>query len=144
MRFLTTYGRAISLLGREWRTGALLASANLAIAGIAFLDPVLFGWVVDLLTRSTQLPTDQLWPQAVRLLGTWAAVGLTGIVASMLVALLADRMAHRARKHEMARFFGHALALPPAFHGQMHSGALMRIFFSGADSLFGLWLGFFR
>ena len=144
MRFLTVYGRVLSLLRPERRTGALLALANLALAGVGFLDPVLFGRVVDLLSRSADYPPGELWGAAARLLGLWGALGLGGIAAGMAVALMADRMAHRARSREMGLFFGHALALPPSFHGATHSAGLMRIFLSGSETLFGLWLGFFR
>ncbi|HEX2941522.1 MAG TPA: glucan ABC transporter ATP-binding protein/ permease [Rhodopila sp.] len=144
MHFLKVYGRVIGLFRAEWRAGVLLAVANLAIAGVAFLEPVLFGRVIDLLSRSTDMAVADLWHQATGLLGVWAAVGLGSIGASMAVALMADRLAHRARKREMQAFFTHALSLPPAFHGARHSGALMRVFLSGSDTLFGLWLGFFR
>ena len=144
MHFLKVYGRAIGLLRPDWRIAMLLALANLAIAGVAFVDPILFGQVIDLISHAASIPGDQLWDRATELLVPWAAVGLGSIVASMAVALLADRMAHRARKREMGQFFSHALNLPPAFHGATHSGALMRIFQSGAETLFGLWLGFFR
>ncbi|HQT77606.1 MAG TPA: hypothetical protein PLD10_11195, partial [Rhodopila sp.] len=53
MHFLKVYGRVIGLFRAEWRAGVLLAVANLAIAGVAFLEPVLFGRVVQLLSRST-------------------------------------------------------------------------------------------
>jgi len=144
MHFLKVYGRAIGLLRPDWRIAMLLALANLAIAGVAFVDPILFGQVIDLISHAASIPGNQLWDRATGLLVPWAAVGLGSIVASMTVALLADRMAHRARKREMGQFFSHALNLPPAFHGATHSGALMRIFQSGAETLFGLWLGFFR
>src|SRR5215211_8424566 len=84
MRFLKVYGRVISLLGPEWRTGALLALANLAIAGVGFLDPILFGRVIDLLSHAAEIPFGQLWDRAAGLLGPWAAVGLGSIGASMM------------------------------------------------------------
>ena len=144
MHFLKVYARVLGLFRTEWRAGLLLGLANLAIAAVAFLEPVLFGRVVELLSRSASLATDVLWHQATNLLGVWAAVGLGSIGASMAVALMADRLAHRARKREMQAFFTHALGLPPAFHGGTHSGVLMRVFLTGSDILFGLWLGFFR
>jgi len=144
MRFLQVYGRVIGMLRPEWRTGAMLVLANLAIAAIGFLDPVLFGRVIDLLSHSSSIPEDDLWARSARLLGLWAALGIGSIVAGMAVALMADRMAHRVRKREMASFFFHALALPQAFHGKIHSGKLMRIFQAGSETTFGLWLGFFR
>ena len=144
MHMLKVYGRVLGLLRPEWRRCASMLACSLAIAAIGFLDPVLFGRVVDLLSRSASLPMEQLWAEAGSLLGLWAVVGLAGIGAGMAVALVADRMAHRARMREMGRFFSHALSLPAAFHGKVHSGALMRILTSGTDTLFHLWLGFFR
>ena len=44
----------------------------------------------------------------------------------------------------MSRFFGHVLALPLSFHGDTHSGRLMKMMISGSDALFALWLTFFR
>ena len=36
------------------------------------------------------------------------------------------------------------LSLPLSFHGDIHSGRLMKIMLGGSDSLFGLWLTFFK
>ncbi|MFC3127592.1 glucan ABC transporter ATP-binding protein/ permease [Pseudoroseomonas globiformis] len=144
MQMLQVYARVLGLLRPEWRRCAVMLPCGLAIAGIGFLEPVLFGWVVDLLFRASGLTSGQLWAEAASLLGLWAMVGLTGIAAGMAVALMADRMAHRARMREMGHFFSHALTLPAAFHGRVHSGALMRILTTGTESLFQLWLGFFR
>ena len=44
----------------------------------------------------------------------------------------------------MGRFFEHVLSLPLSFHGETHSGRLMKIMLSGTDGLFGMWLVFFR
>jgi ATP-binding cassette subfamily B protein len=44
----------------------------------------------------------------------------------------------------MTEYFEHILQLPLSFHGSVHSGRLMKIMVSGTDSLWWLWLGFFR
>jgi ATP-binding cassette subfamily B protein len=44
----------------------------------------------------------------------------------------------------MARYFRHVLSLPPAFHRDRQSGKLLKMMLSGADSLFWMWLSFFR
>ena len=74
----------------------------------------------------------------------WAAVGIGGIVANIVVSLQADRMAHRRRLGAMATFFEHVLVLPFAFHHGQHSGRLLKIMLTGVDHLFGIWLSFFR
>ena len=71
MRFLKTYGRVLGLLGRDIRIAGFLAFANLMVAGLQFLDPVLFGRVVNLLSRSDNLPQSQMWHEAAMLLGIW-------------------------------------------------------------------------
>ena len=44
----------------------------------------------------------------------------------------------------MTEYFEHILQLPLSFHGGIHSGRLMKVMLTGTDSLWGLWLGFFR
>jgi ATP-binding cassette subfamily B protein len=71
-------------------------------------------------------------------------LGLFTITSSTLVAFYADRLAHRRRQVVVTRYFEHVLQLPLAFHGEVHSGRLMKIMLQGADTLWALWLGFFR
>ena len=70
--------------------------------------------------------------------------GLFTIVCGALIALHADRLAHRRRHVVMTNYFEHILQLPLSFHGGVHSGRLMKIMLTGTDSLWWLWLGFFR
>jgi ATP-binding cassette subfamily B protein len=144
MRFFKIYGRVLGLLGRDIRIAGFLAFANLMVAGLQFLDPVLFGRVVNLLGQSDKLPHDQLWHTAAILLGVWVAVGIGGIVSNIVVALQTERLAHRHRIKSMGRYFQHVLALPLSFHGGTHSGRLIKGMLSGTDGLFATWLVFFR
>ncbi len=144
MRFLRTYGRVIGLLGRDIRVAGFLAFANLIVAGLQFLDPVLFGRVVNLLSHSDSMARSDLWHQAVILLGIWAAVGVGGIVSNIAVSLQTERLAHRHRIKSMGRYFSHVLSLPLSFHGDTHSGRLIKSMLTGTDGLFGTWLVFFR
>jgi ATP-binding cassette subfamily B protein len=144
MVFLRLYLRVLAELGPERRLAALLAGANVLLAFLTFLEPVLFGRVVDTLAGSATRPPAEVWSATLTLLGLWAAVGLGGIVANILVALQSDRLAHRNRLAAMARYFRHVLTLPLSFHGDTHSGRLLKIMLSGADNMFWVWLGFFR
>ncbi len=71
-------------------------------------------------------------------------IGFTGVVANIFIALHADRLAHRRRLAAMAEFFEHAVALPPNFLGEQHSGRVMKVMLRGTDQLFSMWLSFFR
>jgi ATP-binding cassette, subfamily B, beta-glucan exporter len=144
MRFVKVYGRVLGLLGRDIRIAGFLAFANLMVAGLQFLDPVLFGRVVNLLSSSDQVPHNELWHQAAMLLGIWVAIGIGGILSNIAVALQTERLAHRHRIKSMGRYFQHVLGLPLSFHGGTHSGRLMKSMLSGTDGLFGTWLVFFR
>jgi len=144
MHFFRLYGRVLGLLAADRWVAFGLTFAALALAGLSFLEPVLFGRVVDLLSRSERLTSEQLWSEALALLTLWGAVGLSGIGAAVAVALLSDRMAHRNRLLVMGRYFEHVLSLPLSFHGDTQSGRLMKIMLMGSDNLFGLWLSFFR
>jgi ATP-binding cassette, subfamily B, beta-glucan exporter len=144
MRFFRVYGRVLGLLGRDIRVAGFLALANLIVAALQFLDPVLFGRVVNLLARSDHMAPNTLWHEAVILLGVWVAVGIGGIVSNIAVALKTERLAHHHRITSMSRYFRHVLTLPLSFHGRTHSGRLIKAMLSGTDGLFGSWLVFFR
>jgi ATP-binding cassette subfamily B protein len=117
----------------------MLAIANLAIAATQFAEPMLFGRVIDSLTGK---PGD--WHALVPLLAAWIVLGLFNIMAGTLIALFADRLAHRQRHFVLSDYFQHTLQLPLAYHGDVHSGRLMKVMLQGTDSLWSLWLGFFR
>ncbi|QQS13767.1 MAG: glucan ABC transporter ATP-binding protein/ permease [Rhodospirillales bacterium] len=144
MGFVSIYARVLGLLRPERGLAWILALANIAVAGLQFLEPVLFGKVIDILTGAAGRPNADVWDDALRLLAVWIAIGIGGVIASIVVSLHADRMAHRNRLSAMARYFEHVLALPFAFHNEQHSGRLLKIMLQGVDNLFGLWLSFFR
>jgi ATP-binding cassette subfamily B protein len=144
MRFLRVYGRVLGVLGRDLRIAAVLTAANVAVAALQFLDPVLFGRVVNLLWQSDHVAPGSLWSQAVMLLAIWASVGVAGIVSNIVVSVQTERLAHRNRLKAMGGYFNHVLTLPPSFHGDTHSGRLIKTMISGTDGLFGTWLVFFR
>ena len=144
MDFLRIYGRVIGLLRPERRLAITLAVANVVVASLAYLEPVLFGRIVDVLAKGSTQPASETWAQSIRLLAIWGGVGLVGVIANILVSLNADRLAHRRRLAAMALFFEHVLSLPPAFHHESHSGRVLKIMLGGVDNLFGVWLAFFR
>jgi glucan exporter ATP-binding protein len=144
MRFLRTYGRVLLFLGRDVRVAGGLAGASLLIAGLQFLDPMLFGRVVSLLSQSDHIPAASFWHQALLLLAVWAAVGVVGIGGNIFVSVQTERLSHRHRIAAMSKYFRHVLTLPLSFHGEAHSGRVIKTMLSGTDALFGTWLVFFR
>ncbi|MBC7431070.1 MAG: glucan ABC transporter ATP-binding protein/ permease [Rubritepida sp.] len=144
MKFIRLYARVLKLLAADRRVAIGLALSAVLLAGLQFVEPIIFGRVIDLLTRSDRMTDGAVWAEALGLLVLWAGVGLTGIASNVAVCLLADRMAHRNRLVQMSRFFEHVLSLPLAFHGDVQSGRLMKVMLVGSSNLFGTWLAFFR
>src|SRR6187431_3101770 len=143
MSMLRLYTRVLELLGKEARLGWILAFANLLLAAAQFAEPVLFGRIVDVLSgkpASGVLASSSPWP----LLAAWAVFGLFTIVCGAVVALNADKLAHRQRQAVLTDYFEHIMQLPLTFHTGTHSGRLMKVMLNGTDALWRLWLAFFR
>src|SRR5207244_6622897 len=119
MSFLRLYTRVLQLLGKEARLGWILAGANLLLAATQFAEPVLFGRIVDVLSGNpptgvsgpaspSSAWSSSPWP----LLAAWVAFGLFTIGCGALVALHADRLAHRQRQAVLTTSFEHIIQLP--------------------------------
>jgi ATP-binding cassette subfamily B protein len=144
MRFLRVYARVLGLLRPDRGVAIGLVIANLLVMGFQFAEPVLFGRVINLLAQSDTMTNKSVIHGAVVLLAIWAGIGLVSIGANIMLAVQAERLAHRNRLSAMARYFRHVLSLPPAFHRDRQSGRLLKMMLSGADGLFWMWLSFFR
>jgi ATP-binding cassette, subfamily B, beta-glucan exporter len=135
MTILQVYRRALSLLAVERGLTIWVALSGIAVAAVQLAEPVLFGRVVDALSRGQEaFPT----------IGLWAALGLFGIVASVVVAVVADRLAHRQRLSALGLAFERAIILPISYHAEKGSGAVVRTILAGTDALFWNWLSFLR
>src|SRR4051794_31445591 len=135
MGLIRIYLRALGLLASEKWLAFGLILANAAIAVVHLAEPLLFGRVVDAIASGQT---------AMSLIGLWAALGVFGIIASVLVAVASDRMAHRQRLAAMERAFERSITLPISYHAERGSGAVVRMVLAGTDSLFGTWLAFMR
>lgn len=129
------YKRGLLMLAPEKALALTLALAGVVIAVIQLAEPILFGRVVDALSKGGG---------AFPIIALWAALGLFGIVANVLVAVYSDRLAHRRRLAIMADVYERALALPQSYHAARGSGTVIRTIVSGCSSLFWLWLGAMR
>jgi glucan exporter ATP-binding protein len=135
MNLIRTYLRALGMLATEKWLAIGLVLANIAIGLVQLAEPVLFGRVVDALAGG-----EEAFP----LIGLWAALGLFSILASVVVAVAADRLAHRQRLAALSQAFERAITLPVSYHAERGSGSVVRTLLAGTDALFGLWLTFMR
>ncbi len=135
MQLVRIYFRALGMLSSERALTLVLVLAGIAIAVVQLAEPVLFGRVVDALSKG-----DKAFP----IIGIWAVLGFFNIVASTALAVLADRLAHRQRLAAMGTAFERAITLPISYHAEQGSGRLVRVMLAGTDQLFALWLSFLR
>ncbi|MFN3481398.1 MAG: glucan ABC transporter ATP-binding protein/ permease [Rhabdaerophilum calidifontis] len=138
------YWRVLLQLGPELRLGLVLVLANLALAVATFAEPYLFGRIINLLTSAQAAASRPTLAALAPLIALWLAFGLVTILGGVMVALHADRLAHRRRLGVMATYFEHVLTLPLSFHAGTHSGRTLKVMLNGADGMFWLWLGFLR
>jgi ATP-binding cassette subfamily B protein len=144
MNFVRLYSRVLGLLGPEARLGWVLALANVLLAAAQFAEPVLFGRIIDTLVKTQAANAAPDTAALTPLLAAWVGFGLFTIGCSVLVALHSDRLSHRRKAAVLTNYFEHVLQLPISFHGGTHSGRLLKVMLTGVDSLWGLWLSFFR
>jgi len=145
MGLIRLYIRVLGQLGSDLRLGALLSAANIGLAIAAFAEPILFGRIIDALTKGQAAGgTPVTFSALAPLILAWVAFGLFTIGAGVLVALHADRLSHRRRLATMANYFEHVLELPLAFHTSTHSGRVLKVMLEGSNGMAWLWLGFFR
>lgn len=135
MSLISLYTRALRMLASERGLAIGLAAGSVAIGLVQLAEPILFGRVVDSLSR------DQ---GAFTYIALWALLGLFGIIAGASVAVYSDRLAHRRRLAAMAEAFERAMTLPAGYHAERGSGTVIRTILQGTDSLFWLWLGALR
>jgi glucan exporter ATP-binding protein len=129
------YKRALTFLAEERWVAIGVGAAAMINAAVMLAEPVLFGRVIDALSRGQEaFPTIALW----------AGLGLFGIVAGTAISVAADRLAHRRRLAVMAQAFERAIVLPISYHAEKGSGAVVRAILAGSDTLFWNWLSFLR
>jgi ATP-binding cassette, subfamily B, beta-glucan exporter len=135
MSIWAVYKRALSMLVAERTQTLWVVLSGIALGIVPIAEQVLLARVVDALT---------LGQGAFPIIALWACVGLVGILAGVVVAVMADRLAHRRRLAALGQAFEHAIILPISYHAEKGSGAVVRTILAGTDALFWNWLSFLR
>jgi len=142
--FWEIYARALGLLGEQKTLAWRLSLGNIGLACALFFEPILFGKIIDELSKITAQTDGSIWESLKPLLSLWIGFGLFTIVCSTLIALFSDRLAHGRRHAVMNEYVAHVLHLPMSQLSKTHSGKLMKVMTQGTDALWSLWLSFFR
>ncbi|MGO4839744.1 ABC transporter transmembrane domain-containing protein, partial [Rhizobiaceae sp. 2RAB30] len=135
MSLLEIYWRALSYLGAEKRKVGLICAANISLAVIAIAEPVLFGRIIDAITDKQDVVQTML---------LWASLGVFNIIAFVLVARGADRLAHLTRARVLSQSFEKVITMPLSWHHQRGTSNALHTLLRAVDALFSLWLEFMR
>jgi glucan exporter ATP-binding protein len=129
------YWRALRYLGADRGRVALICGANIVLAMITIAEPVLFGRIIDAISdKSNVVPTLVLW----------AGLGAFNIVAFVLVARGADRIAHARRAGVLCDAFERVITMPLAWHQDRGTSNTLHTMLRAVEALFSLWLEFMR
>ena len=74
-QFIALYARVLKMLGSDRKLGWALAGANVVLAMAMFGEPILFGLVIDTLSRASLDDPVSIWPSLAPLLLTWVGFG---------------------------------------------------------------------
>ena len=135
MSLLQIYWRALGYLAADRKRVALICGANVALAIIAILEPIMFGRVIDAISEHGSVFST---------LGLWAGLGAFNIVAFVLVARGADRFAHKRRSEVLCQSFERVITMPLAWHHQRGTSNSLHTLLRAVETLFSLWLEFMR
>jgi ATP-binding cassette subfamily B protein len=142
--FWKIYTRTLGLLGTQKNLAWRLSAANIALACALFVEPILFGKIIDALSKIVGQTEGGIWESISPILLLWIGFGLFTILCATLIALFSDRLAHSRRHAVMNDYVVHVLHLPMSQLSRTHSGKLMKVMTQGTDALWSLWLSFFR
>ncbi|MER9340485.1 glucan ABC transporter ATP-binding protein/ permease [Mesorhizobium sp. M0601] len=135
MSLLQIYWRALGYLAADRKRVAFICGANVALAIIAILEPIMFGRVIDAISdRGSVFAT----------LAMWAGLGAFNIIAFVLVARGADRFAHQRRSEVLCQSFERVITMPLAWHHQCGTSNSLHTLLRAVETLFSLWLEFMR
>lgn len=114
---------------------ALICGANVALAIIAIAEPLLFGRIIDAITQKSEV---------FQTMALWAGLGVFNIIAFVLVARGADRLAHATRARVLSQSFEKVITMPLAWHHQRGTSNSLHTLLRAVEALFSLWLEFMR
>ncbi|MGE7369509.1 glucan ABC transporter ATP-binding protein/ permease [Neorhizobium sp. NPDC001467] len=135
MSLLQIYWRALRYLGANRFKVAVVVIANVVLAAVTIIEPILFGRIVDAISSNSPVTPILLM---------WGGFGLFNTVAYVLVAREADRLAHGRRATLLTEAFGRIISMPLAWHHTRGTSNALHTLLRAAETLFGLWLEFMR
>ena len=125
----------MSYLAAERQRVAIISLANVALAIAMIAEPILFGRIIEAIAQEENIALQ---------VGAWAGLGAFNIVAFVLVARGADRLAHKRRVDVLGESFEKVIAMPLSWHHRHGTSHSLHTLLRAMETLFSLWLEFMR
>ncbi len=135
MTLFQVYARALRYLSTNRVRVGFVVAANVVLAMITIIEPILFGRIIDAISKQTDVATMLLM---------WAGFGVFNTIAFVLVAREADRLAHGRRASLITEAFGRIISMPLSWHSQRGTSNALHTLLRACETLFALWLEFMR
>ena len=128
-------GERSGILPPTGKRVAFICGANVVLAMVTIAEPILFGRVIDAISEKREV---------VSTLALWAGLGAFNIVAFVLVARGADRIAHARRAGVLCDSFERVITMPLSWHHERGTSNALHTLLRAVEALFSLWLEFMR
>lgn len=135
LSLLQVYFKALKYLATYRLRVSLVVLANVVLAAITIIEPILFGRIIDAISEKRD---------ATSILIAWGCFGVFNTVAYVLVARQADRLAHGRRADLLTDSFGKIISMPLSWHQKRGTSNALHTLLRAGETLFGLWLEFMR
>ncbi len=135
MSLFQVYWRALAYLAAEKQRVAVICVANAALAVAMIAEPILFGRIIESISNEKGVAAE---------VAAWAGLGAFNILAFVLVARGADRLAHRRRAEVLVDSFEKVVSMPLAWHHRHGTSQSLHTLLRAMETLFSLWLEFMR
>ncbi|WP_115670435.1 glucan ABC transporter ATP-binding protein/ permease [Ciceribacter selenitireducens] len=135
MSLFQVYIKALKYLSAYRFRVSLVVIANIVLAMITIIEPILFGRIIDAISEKGDAKT---------MLIAWGGFGVFNTIAYVLVAREADRLAHGRRADLLTEAFGRIISMPLSWHHQRGTSNALHTLLRASETLFGLWLEFMR
>jgi len=132
---LNIYWKALGYLSADRKRVLFICLANVGLAMVAIAEPIMFGRIIDAITERRDV---------VATLGMWAGLGAFNIIAYVLVARGADRLAHARRAEVLCESYERVISMPLSWHQKRGTSNSLHTLLRAVETLFGLWLEFMR
>jgi ATP-binding cassette subfamily B protein len=132
---LEVYWRALRYLAADKQRVVFICAANVILAIVTIAEPIMFGRIIDAISDKREV---------VSTLAVWASLGAFNIIAYVLVARGADRLAHARRAGVLCESFERVIAMPLSWHHQRGTSHALHTLLRAVETLFSLWLEFMR